>query len=811
MTATHGETLGVLRGAARVLGTSCAAVALLYGCGGGGGGSAAVRVPPPVVTPTPAPASASVDFTILVPRSTSAFRRRPAYVSSLTQSVRLTINGGPPVVANVASGSPNCTDGAQGRSCTIHTQSTAGQATIVVQLYGQPDGQGPVLSQGTTSATLTAGTSNPISLTLNGVVAKIVLALASPAPPQGTPATIALTVTAFDAAGAAIVGDPFTAPITLTDSDTSGATSISKTVIASPADAANLTVSYSGAAIGSATFGATASGVSSSSVTPAILSPKASSAGAFAGWTTYGFDNQRDGFNPSSTAFTPGALKGLHLAWQQLGYGGDYSTQSQPVLAPNIGNHAGLLFVGGALGTVYAFDALTGTEAWRRQLDQAQYQCNGGGGSFPLGLGGTTAYDPASRSLYVSDNHNTTANGPVSAAIVRLDAATGARIGQVNITPNALAGEVNAVHTAVTLANGRVYAGSSSTCDVSSWRGRVAAVNADMSGAPSIFYTAYGQGGNFSGGGVWGWGGVSVDGSGAVYAGVGNTDNAGGPTGPQPPFEQTASETAGFGDHFIKLSADVSSVLGEDNPGYSFTGQFGTDLDFDGTPVLFKPLGCADTLAALHGKDGLTIVYDTAHIDDSGPLKRIRTAPSTYDGIDLSSPAWSPVTGLLYVVVATNAGGSIAPAGMVALRPSGCGTATSFSIAWRAAFGPDSFTGAQIIVRSPPTVTAGGVVFAGTPCSSDGAGGCAPAIGNAFGGALWALDAQDGTVLNAGKPVLLTGDQIRAPATVDGNWVFVTDNSANLYGATIDPSVKAIQTKTHGVRHQPSGSRRRTR
>ena len=808
MTASRDETsLGVrLRGTVRAFAPSLAVLALLCGCGGGGGGGGS-SVPPPVTTPTPSSAPASVDFTILVPLATSSFRRGPAYVSTLTQSVRLTVNGGTPVVANLTSGSPNCTDGAQGRSCTVHAQAAAGSATIVVQLYGQPNGQGPVLSQGTTSATLTAGSSNAISLTLNGVVARIVLALGTAAPPQGTPATIPLTVTAYDAAGAAIVGDPFASPITLTDSDTSGATSISKTVIAAPSDAANLTVSYNGASIGNVTFGATASGVSASNVTPATLSPQAAGPSGFVDWTTYGFDNHRDGFNPSSTALTPSALSGLHLAWQQIGYGEDYSTQSQPILGTNISGHAGLLFVGGALGRVYGFDALTGAEVWRNRLDNAQFQC-GSGGSFQFGIGGTAAYDPASRTLYVSDNLNTSVNGPAQSAIVRLDAATGTRVGHVDIVSDVLPGQVDAVHTAVTLANGRAYAGTGSTCDISAWRGRVATAPADMSGPATYFYTVYGHGGNFSGGGVWGWGGVSVDDNGAVYAGVGNADNTQGPTGPQPPFDQTTAEDSGYGDHLVKLSADGSTLLDSNDPGYTFGGAT-DDVDFEGTPVLFKPVGCADTLAASHGKDGLLIVYDTARIG-SGPIARYRTSPSTSEGVDLSSPAYSPVTGLLYVNVATSAGGTIDPAGIIALRPTGCNSATTFSVAWHTAFGPDSFTGSNIVVRSSPTVTAGGVLLVGTPCTPDGGGGCQITIGAQFGGALWALDAGSGTILNAGKPVLLTGDHIRAPATVDGKWVFVTDAGAELYGLTLDPAYKAIQAKQRNmVRHASWYQRRR--
>ena len=155
-------------------------------------------------------------------------------------------------------------------------------------------------------------------------------------------------------------------------------------------------MSYNGAAIGSATIGATASGVAAANVTAATLSPQGAARRrpGFVDWTTYGFDNHRDGFNPSSTAFTPSALGGLHLAWQTLGYGDDYSTQSQPILATNLASHAGLLFVGGALGRMYALRRAHRRGGLAQPARQRAIPC-GTGGSFQFGIGGTAAYDPA--------------------------------------------------------------------------------------------------------------------------------------------------------------------------------------------------------------------------------------------------------------------------------------------------------------------------------------------------------------------------------------------------------------------------------
>jgi hypothetical protein len=520
---------------------------------------------------------------------------------------------------------------------------------------------------------------------------------------------------------------------------------------------------------------------------------------AFIDWPTYGFDNHRDSFNPASTALSPAALSQLHLAWKQIGYNNDYGTLTEPVLAAQVGGHAGLLFVGGASGVLIAFDALTGNEVWRRSLESETFACAGGGGGFNIGIGGSTVYDPGSKTLYASANSNASVNGPATNSIVRLDAAGGSVLGSVNVSPTLIGTELNVAHTALTLANGFVYTGTGSTCDISPWRGRVAAVNASLSGPPNVFFTAYGVNGNFSGGGVWGWGGVSIDDAGAVYAGVGNTDDNTTASGPAPPFTQTNDETAGYGDHILKLSPDLSAVLGADNPGYTFGG-VSTDLDFSGTPVLFRPLGCTDTLAAAQGKAGELVLYDTAAISAFGAIKRFRTAPSTSDAGDIGNAAWSPLTGLLYVPVSSASGGSIQPPGMFALKPTGCNGATTFPVVWHASFGPDSYGGANTMPRSAPTVTAGGVVLAGTACTSDGAGGCTAAIGATFGGALWALDASTGALLNGGKPVLLTADHLRVPPVVDGKWVFVQDDGASLYGLTLDPSVPAIQNSTRVVR-----------
>jgi outer membrane protein assembly factor BamB len=74
---------------------------------------------------------------------------------------------------------------------------------------------------------------------------------------------------------------------------------------------------------------------------------------------------------------------------------------------------------------------------------------------------------------------------------------------------------------------------------------------------------------------------------------------------------------------------------------------------------------------------------------------------------------------------------------------------------------------------------------------------CAPA--GSEGGAVWALNASTGTVLNNGLPIITTAGPIRVPPTIDGNWIFVLDNNGDMYGLTIDPSYAAISAKARAI------------
>ena len=236
-------------------------------CAGGG------TLPGPGAV-SPISAQAKAVLVIAVPSNSGAARaRRPQYVSPSTQSLTVAVNGAAPsVTANVTPGSSGCTASSSGTTCDVSVEAPPGQDTFTVTLYSGTNATGSMLGTGTVTAGVSTESNTPVNITLDGIVASVSIALANPAPPAGTPATVALTITAKDASGATIIPPgSFSPAITLTDSDTSGHTHLSATTVSDPG--ASVTLSYDGsAAVTSATISA-ATGGSITGVTPATFTP----------------------------------------------------------------------------------------------------------------------------------------------------------------------------------------------------------------------------------------------------------------------------------------------------------------------------------------------------------------------------------------------------------------------------------------------------------------------------------------------------------------------------------------------------------
>jgi hypothetical protein len=417
------------------------------------------------------------------------------------------------------------------------------------------------------------------------------------------------------------------------------------------------------------------------------------------------------------------------------------------------------------------------------------------GGLALFGVGGTAVYDPAERALYAVSTINTAENGPTKVTLFKIDPASGSILASLIINPGNLSGEVDYSHAGLTLSpTGLLYIGTGTTCDTGSWRGRLAVVDVAALKVVHTFYTVYEQAAApgaaaYSGGGVWGWGGPSLDSQNNVYFGVGNADINQKPKGSG--FVPAPTEHVAFGDRILKLTPGLTTVLASNLPSNETFNGNSQDLDFSGTPVISFPVGCTARTASM-GKAGGLYIYNALSLG-TGPLAHFQVGASAYYATSFSTPAYSPLTGLYYAPVASSLAPSIDPPGMIAV------TACTPRLVWHAAFGPDEEYGyAEGYPRSAPTVTAGGLLLSGSSCDPDAKGGCA-GTGSNVGGAVWLEDATTGAVLNAGRPLVRTPNDVRMAPVVDGDWVYFVDNGGYLYGYTIDPSYKTVTAPPAGL------------
>jgi hypothetical protein len=191
---------------------------------------------------------------------------------------------------------------------------------------------------------------------------------------------------------------------------------------------------------------------------------------------------------------------------------------------------------------------------------------------------------------------------------------------------------------ALTLADGAVYVPAASYCDSPSLGGvyRVDPADGEVGSWISV---PPAEGG---GGGVWGWGGTAYSpADDALYAVTANALGGGSNTG------DDFSESAGYGEHLVKLGPDLS-VEDADHPADLTTPD---DLDFVGSPVVLDRPSCGELVV---GADKDDDVY-AWRADDvgAGPVWELQLEP--FDPADplLSQLAWSPSLDSLFAVTGT--------------------------------------------------------------------------------------------------------------------------------------------------------------
>lgn len=196
--------------------------------------------------------------------------RSPQYISINTGSIAVTAPGIARQVIPLSGSSGGCGT----YSATFN--APIGNPSITISTYQSADGSGTALSQATQAINVTSAGPNNLSVTLDGVVAALNLAVTPNGLTNGTAASLTATWTALDASGATIIG-----PGALVNADGSA--------LATPTLASNATagitvgtytassyggswaVSYSGASTSTpVTFTLSATGVSNATFPVAV-------------------------------------------------------------------------------------------------------------------------------------------------------------------------------------------------------------------------------------------------------------------------------------------------------------------------------------------------------------------------------------------------------------------------------------------------------------------------------------------------------------------------------------------------------------
>jgi len=423
-------------------------------------------------------------------------------------------------------------------------------------------------------------------------------------------------------------------------------------------------------------------------------------------WLMVEHDEARSGIAVDETTLTTSNIGNLALSWSTVV---DASVVAQPLYIHSInvgGQTRDVLVVGTGANSLYMLDASNGTQIWKRNFGAPTPNTWG----LPDGFGieappfidrvagriYTVSTDGYFHVLNLADG--TDVYTPVSII--------------VNPATNKVWGGLNKAGNSV------YFPTASNGGDVAPWRGQVYQV--DVSAAPTLvgdFVVVPSIPAPNGGGGIWGYGGVSIDlANGNVYAASADDSNV------------STSGTEGYTPHsdsIIALNSNVQPLgyyQAQQPATYSCSGP-PCDLDFASTPLIFQPVGCPQLLAT-GNKNGNLYLFKASDLAASGqPLQILNlnvAADSLGSGGIGGTPVYYPATNMLYIADAGPGVTGVA-AGLVAMKVT---NSCTLQVAWSNALGGNDSP------NSTPTV-ANGMVF----------------VGQGNSGVIHAYDANTGTEL----------------------------------------------------------------
>ncbi len=315
-------------------------------------------------------------------------------------------------------------------------------------------------------------------------------------------------------------------------------------------------------------------------------------------WLTGEHDAGRSGFASDETMITNTNAGNLSPAWSTTL---DGKITSQPLYASAVeveGATHNVVIAATDGNSVYALDAGTGAVLWRHNFGSQSNNISIPGG---FGVVGIPVIDRQAGRIYAVSNDG---NLHVLSLADGSDA--------VPPTPVVNAPITNKVWGALQLFRGNLYiATGSDCCDTPPWNGGIYQV--DVTGSSPVvvkhWLTVPDPPG---GGGIWGYGGVSIDtGNGHIYTTSAEDTNGGG---------------TDYSDRILALDSNLN-VLGAyeaTNPTTFGCSSQPCDLDFASTPVMFTPNGCPTMLAA-GSKNGNLYLMRESDLESSGtPIQTLQ-------------------------------------------------------------------------------------------------------------------------------------------------------------------------------------------
>jgi outer membrane protein assembly factor BamB len=338
--------------------------------------------------------------------------------------------------------------------------------------------------------------------------------------------------------------------------------------------------------------------------------------------TTRSYDNSRSGANPNETILTPNNVNSAQFG-KLFAINLNGEVYAQPLYVSNLaiaGGTHNVVYVATMASTVYALDADTGAQLWRRtygtpivtsEVQSVNYPNINT--SSPIGILSTPVIDLSTNTMFFVHGNELKSGGVSTYAfcLEAIDIRTGEKVnnGPTNITGKYTSGDTTVVfdpqvqnqRASLALANGNVYIAFASHNDSGAYHGWVFAyAEANLARVAAYADTTTG-----TRGGIWMAGSApAVDASGNIYVSAGNGS-----------FGSTVSGGLQTGNSFIKLSPTLQ-LLDYFTP-YNSQTMNDSDQDLGSAGLLLMPnpsKPSTSTYVLGGGKSGILYLTDTSNL-----------------------------------------------------------------------------------------------------------------------------------------------------------------------------------------------------